>query len=466
MSRIQVRIPQELKVQLEQQALKDGIDFPEWLRINLHRLQQQYPGQIVVEDRVKIPNPYPMGYPNMGYPNMGYPNINAPSYGYNPYMPYPYFQPTNSLDKFIDNMGKMVQAKLMKELLQDKATPEEFMRAMQRGGLREGGDGWSFENMQKMQMLQNQHEQRMASINRDMMMAERQLEAARSHGDVGAESKALDTITALMAAQQGQSQNFMQQLMALQQTNSNSQQSMFTTALQTQRQQEADSANTRREYDARIEAMRTEMWTNMMSMMQQNQQIEVNHLRTEMERIRNEKGKDTLQQLKEIVEMRESSPIMKAAFDAAFGVQHESTIGKIIPQLKELGLDKTIEKVGGALVALATRPRVPKPSAIPTPGQTSNIPPPQPLEQLKLPTGQPNPTNQSFQNPQRHPTSQPSIPKSISPQTQTSTQPKPPAQFKTAKRTEDTRASPQGELPPESIGYTNLDVEGRKKSKT
>jgi len=349
-------------------------------------------------------------------------------------------------------MRKLVMVKIMQELLQGRSSAEEFIRASQGKMSAQKNDGFDMNAWMRYNMMQQQHE-------RSMMQATQQLEMARSRGDKSGENQAIQLMTALMANQSAQQQQFMQNFMATQQTNQQAQQSLFTTALQTQRSSDADSRTQQREWDGKIEIVRNQMMAGQMQSLNQMNQMHVNHLQLEMERIRSDKPKDTLKQLDELIRLRSTSPVYKAAFDAATGTTSETIIGKLIPQLKELGVDKLIDRIGGLLIGAVQKPKIPEPGApaIPSPtpitlpgGQpapTGTVPPgivtapPQPpgtpLENLRLPPA-PNAPSQ--------PPSQHAAP--------------PPKEFTATPQPPETVTKPQStvktEQPESAIGYTNL----------
>jgi hypothetical protein len=56
-SRINIRVPIELKARLEQEASKENMEFSAWLRLNLPKLEQEYPGRIYAEESIPVPIP-------------------------------------------------------------------------------------------------------------------------------------------------------------------------------------------------------------------------------------------------------------------------------------------------------------------------------------------------------------------------------------------------------------------------
>ena len=131
--------------------------------------------------------------------------------------------------------------------------------------------------------------------------------------------------------------------------------------------------------------------------------------------------KDPLTQLIEIDTLRKNSPILDAAFKGAFNIKEGGGIGEMIPKLKELGIDKVIDKVAQALPAIAARltgraapgmmPPSPEMMAPQVTTQGQEMPPPmrpptpeelQALEGQHLPPDQTNP-EQAGQPPESGP---------------------------------------------------------------
>jgi len=435
-----VRIPQETKAELEAMAAAENVDLATFVRRHFNELLME--SKISVDaggGTLQVPNPY--GQQPFPY----VPSVpNQPSYpGYYPRGGYG-FRPPDAIDTMVNDMRKLVMVKLMKELLQgnQSMTPEQFLLAAQ--GKKNGDDGFSWDKYMRFQMMTQQQD-------RAMMQAQQQLENARQRGDKGGENQAIQLMTALMANQSAQQQQFMQNFMAVQQTNQSAQTTLFNTALSTGQQRTADENQQRREYDQRMELLRTQMNTQNMTMVQAMNQQHVSHLTLEMERIRQEKPKDTIEQIAKLMELRKTSPVYKAAFDIAFGVTEESTIGKLIPQLKALGVDKLIEKVAATLGAAIMKPKVPTPSAIPAPTPIT-LPP----GQTRLPGLPPTPTGPQQPAQRLEDLTLPGTQKT--PQTREYTPtPTPP---ETATQPQTTKPSV---LPESAIGYTNIDREKQEK---
>ena len=381
---INIRIDQAVKQRLEQIAAQEGLDLPNYLRKHYDELVKQ--GTIAPEDDVRIQNPYINPYPQGQSP---YPPTVAPPTPPYPYATGPYGYPQqivvpDAMDQMINDMRKLVSVKMMKELLREEKTPEQFLASYQGKGA-PAKDDFSMQDLLKYQMMMNTFESQ-------KMTAQRELEMSREKGDKGGESRSLELITALTTAQMQQQQNFMQQFMLAQQNSQNVQQTLFTTALNTNREGENSARSERAEQDAKLEGIRNQMFQGQLNSTQQLSQVQLDFMNKEIERIRSEGGKkDILSQLNELLMLRSANPVYKAAFDAAFGVKDEGGIGSLIPKLKELGVDKVIDKVAGVLTGIVTRP-----PAIPTPTPTeaipmpNGIPPPTPptaaeLERMHLP---------------------------------------------------------------------------------
>jgi len=422
---LHVKIDQQLKAALEREAANSGTTFPIWIRTNLPRLVKEYPDRVIVEESGPFPPPLyePVAPPQQSYPYYNYPR---PQRRYQ----YPYQMKEKSpLDKMLEDMTKMVQVKMFKDLLQGTSSAEEFVRAARGDLLASKGknDGFDMNAWMKWSMIQGQQEMQ-------MVKAQQALEAARSSGDKAGENTALNMITALSTANMQQSQQFMQQLMATQATQSQSQQNLFTAALASNKEAGREASVERTAAQQRFDQMRTDMFTMQLANTRQLQELQIDSIKKEMTLIA-QKG-DWLSQMDKLLALRGKSPIYKAAFDAAFNIKDESTIGKILPQLKELGLDKFLEKVGGYLAQMVTRPKVPPPSPmspIPPPAQIiapSSTGSSKPLEDLKLPPPsrtQPLTTTPLTTNPPPPKKTQPSLPPQIK------------------------------ELPESAIGYSNLE---------
>lgn len=373
-SRLHARLDSDLKARLETIAAQAGVPFNKWLSQHLHELTQQYPGQITVEEGLDIPMPYIPGQPTSPYPPM--------PYGYQPQYGQHYYPQPDALDQFINEMRKIAVAQLMMDLVKGKANLQDVMAAKAGESKKEE---FSMKDMMQYTMMMGQLERQQAA-------QQQALELARSKGDKTGENNALNLLAALAQTQAAQQQNFMQQFMLAQQNSSNIQQTLFTTALATNRQTDEAARAERGETQVAMETLRQQMFTSQLSSTQQINQVQMDFMNKELARIQAESGKkDLLSQLNELLMLRQSSPIYKAAFDVAFGVKDEGGIGNLIPKLKEMGIDKVIDKVVTTISSLVVPPRgIPPPTAIPppTPGTIPGPlpgPTPEELEKLHLP---------------------------------------------------------------------------------
>ena len=367
-AQVQFRMDAELKRELEGRAINEGKQFPEWLRDHIMELKQQYPGRIIEEVVTS-----PMNVPYSQYPYSSY----NPQYGY--YPP----QPPDPMTQMVQEMKQMWMAKMMADMITGRNSVESTYAAMRNpDGAKK--DDFDMNSFMKYQMIQSQ-------LERQSMVAQQQLASARAAGDKGSENQAAQLIAQIAALQTQQSQNFMQLLVGLQTANSQTQTTLFNTALATNKENTVEARQQQSELSQQIEGVRNQLFTAQMTSLSEMNKIQVDNLSREIERIRNDKSGDMMTQLQKIVEMRKD-PIMKAAFDAAWGIKEESAIGKLIPQLKELGMDKVAERILNFLGGMVARPK------IPSPAEAAAIPPPLPitpqsLESLKLPSL--TPTTQS-----------------------------------------------------------------------
>jgi hypothetical protein len=402
---INVRVDAAIKQQLEQLAAAENLDLVTYLR--KHYLELVQKGTIIPEEDVRIPNPalnnpppvvgsvpmQPQYYPQYG-----------PQYGY--YPQYGYAQPPqqeDALDQFLKKMEKMAVARMFREIAEGKADVNDALALRASRGKDGEKDDMSMQDIMKMQMVQAQIDKQ---YQQQMFQAQQLAESARSKGDKQGESQALQLLTALSTAQMQQQQNFMQQFMLAQQNSSNVQQSLFTTALTGSHAQEEARAQERNQFSQQLQGLQQTMTTVQIAGLEKVNQVQVEFLRADLERVRNEPHKDVIQQMGDLLNMRNTNPVYKAAFDAAFGVKDESGIGNLIPKLKELGIDKVIDKVTGMLGSVFIRPpEIPQPTPpAPTPaGSTPQIPAPLPtpnpqeLEKLRLPPPGQQPTGQEQQ---------------------------------------------------------------------
>jgi hypothetical protein len=385
-SHINVRVDSAVKQRLEQQAAAEGLDLPNYLRKHYQELAQQ--GMIVPEENVSIPNP--MGYPQTAPPGYVPPIMPPQQYGYPPpayYYPPPQYatQPTgpDQLDIFVAEMRKLMLSQMMGKMMMDMqrggATPEDVVRAYKG----QEKDELSMQDIMKMQMVQAQIDKQ---YQQQMFQAQQQLENARNKGDKQGENQALQLLTALSTAQMQQQQNFMQQFMLAQQNAQATQQTLFTTALQTNRSSEDAARAERQIFQSQVENVRNDLFKTQLSGVESNNKLQVEYLKADLERIRNEKPKDVITQMGDLLNMRNTNPVYKAAFDAAFGIKDESGWASMIPKLKELGVDQVINKLTNVLGSVFVRP-----PSIPPPTAPAPIPAPMPvptaeeLQKLRLP---------------------------------------------------------------------------------
>ena len=360
-AQVQFRMDAELKRELEGRAINEGKQFPEWLRDHIMELKQQYPGRIIEEVVTS-----PMQMPYSQYPYSSY----NPQYSY---------QPPDPMTQMVQEMKQMWMAKMMADMITGRNSVESTYAAMRNpDGAKK--DDFDMNSFMKYQMIQSQ-------LERQSMVAQQQLASARAAGDKGSENQAAQLIAQIAALQTQQSQNFMQLLVGLQTANSQTQTTLFNTALATNKENTVEARQQQSELSQQIEGVRNQLFTAQMTSLSEMNKMQVDNLSREIERIRNDKSGDMMTQLQKIVEMRKD-PIMKAAFDAAWGVKEESAIGKLIPQLKELGMDKVAERILNFLGGMVARPKIPSPAEA---AMMPTIPPPLPitpqsLESLKLPS--------------------------------------------------------------------------------
>lgn len=459
---LNVRVPQEVKAELEVKAAAENLTLADYIRRHFQELLWAQRINVDSDTRVKVPNYW---YPYT--PQSGQPPFPPSPFGYSP--PYPQSYPPNypappstSTDRMLESMRKFVELKMMKELFGGGSTPEAFLAAARKGWIpdKPEKDEFSFDKLMRYQMWQQ-------NMDREMYRAQQQMELARRKGDAGEEKRAQDTLTNLMALSMQQNQAFLQQYMASQQQSNTAQQTLFTTALQSSRQADADAARSRSDMDVKLEGMRNQFWTGQLSNIQTLNALRVDNLMKEMERIRTEGG--LTNQISKMVELRKD-PVYKAAFDAAFGIKDETMIGKLIPQLKELGIDQFIGKVGGYLTGLIAKPPsiptpppatmpAPAPATLPAPLPPGAAPPPS----TAPPTGVPSPFPTPALGTPLEALSLPAQSTQQLPQpVQPATPPKPlefqaipmaPPEVFTPKQPKQNVQA----LPPEATGYTNLD---------
>jgi hypothetical protein len=401
---VNVRVNAGVKEQLTQLAAKEGLDLSNYMR--KHYLELVQSGSIVPEEDIRIPNPamYPPTVPP-GYIPQAQPQ---PQYYQQPYQPQYYYPPSpyaaqpDPLDSFISKMEKMAVAQMFQDMVNRKASPTEVVAAAKG---KADKDEFSMQDLMKMNMIQAQIDKQ---YQQQQMYAQNQLAQAQAKGDKQGESKALELITALTTAQMQQQQNFMQQFMLANQQASATQQTLFTTAMQGSRAQDDLRSQERNQFNTQLQGMQQSMTTVQLAGIENANRIQVEFLRADLERIRNEPKKDVIAQMGELLTMRNTNPVYKAAFDAAFGIKDGGGIGDLLPKLKDLGIDKVIDRVVSVLGSLVSRPQIPQPTipqptilepqqAIPMPGPMAQ---PTPAELQKLSqTGLPQTPGQPVRQP-------------------------------------------------------------------
>lgn len=441
---LHVRIPQWVKAELDAKAAGEGLTLNEYMNKHLEDLFREGKIEIAPKGATSIQIRNPWASPAM-QPGMS---------GYVP----------DVMDQALNEMRKMFLMKMFRDMLREDSasTPERYFQMMQgRGSMREKDD-FSMADMMKMQMMQNQQAMQQRENERSMMMMQQQLESARSRGDKGGEDKITQLMMAMLTGQSTQQQNWTQQFLAANQSASNAQTNLFQTALQSKSSSDENARSQEREMQGQIEKVRDQFMAAQMQTLQSMNQMTINQLNIEMQRIRNEQPKDTIKQMAELISLRDANPVYKAAFDAAFGVKNEGTLGKLIPQLKELGVDKLVERVGGFLWGMVSPPKIPAPGA---PGAGASIPAPSPPSLPTVPVPGPSavpgpvPLGQNLEQlrlpgPSTPASTTPASP--TQPTTKFTATPQPPENLKTS---QDQLVS----SPDSSIGYTNLDVERRDK---
>ena len=354
-SQLTVRVEPEVKHELEVLAASQGKQLADFVRENFDRLLLERKIKVVEGDSgsSSIRVPYYPSYPQAPLVPM-YPTPQYPSPGYHPGYPgYPPGPPPDAMDEMVKSMQKLVIFKVMAGMIRDNVPPEALINYAKAGSK---GDDIDIGQMMKYQMLQSQ--------------LERQLEMARSHGDKGGENKILEYMMALSTAQMGQSQQFLNQFATMGAASSQAQQALFNTALQTSNQSSQESRNQANVFNERIEKIRGDLQTNQLNSMQKINEIQLNNLTLEIQRVRTEGSKDPLTQLANLIKMRDESPVYRAAFDAAFGVKNEGMLSALLPILKELGAEKVAATVMDALGKIfrpQPTPMIPPPAAIPPP---------------------------------------------------------------------------------------------------
>jgi hypothetical protein len=437
-----VRLDGPTRERLTQAAASENIDLPNYLRKHYWELVQQ--GIIVPEDEIRIPNPGTNPY--NPYAQNPYP---PPQYPYQPYgyppAPAPYaVQPTapDQMDIMFADIRKMWMTKLMAEMMQGKREIEDVYHGMQTG--KAGGEKeFSMKDMMQWQMMINMQDRQ---YQEKMQNAQVALEAARGRGDKAGENQALQLITALATTQAQQGQNNMQQMMAMMQMANNTQQAMYTTSINAATQVSDRQAAERQNFQTQLNTMQQTLTSQQIEAMKSTNTLQLEGLRMQMENVKN--IKDPLTQLIELDTLRKNSPILDAAFKGAFGISGGG-IGDMIPKLKELGIDKIIDKATQALPAIAA-------ALMGNRGQQP-IPPPAPeTTTVQIPGPLPTPTPEELKNLQEQhlPTTTEETPVQ-NPDTvgYTNLVTMPPPEKKVY--TPETPTPPQTQNP-DTVGYTNL----------
>lgn len=359
-----VKIDGAARPEIDRLANLENISTNEYVRRHIDDLLQK--GWVFYDDssRMQAPNIfYPDPPPRAVVATDDAPNPPQDHYmfsqrGY--YNPYRVAPPPSrdELDDLVSTMKKMVTVKMMKGLIHGEVNPEHFAQAVTS---RQAMDDISIEKLLKYKTLMNFNEPQKES---EMTKLMQQYMIAQMTGDKGKGDKTLEMMMAMFANQSAQAQ--------IQSTNQNN---LFANALNMQRETNEAKLASSEKVAQRTQDFQTQMANVSQGFMQQVFNMQIQQQKAEMERIRNDKSKSPLDQLALLVSMRDSSPVYKAAFNAALGVKDESMVGKLLPQLKEWGVDKVVEKVGSALVGLAVKPPAPPaPSAIPMPGSPAGAP--------------------------------------------------------------------------------------------
>lgn len=454
-SYINIRVDTAVKAQLEQLAAAEGTDLVTYMRRHYMELIQK--GAITPDEDIKILNP-------SVYPQTAPPGYIPPAQLQ--YQPYPAYYapnqfatqpvPPDQMDIFLSEIRKLLVSQMMAKMLMEIQkgggnSYEDMLRLYQLGqppgAAAKKSDDLSMQDIMKMNMVQAQIDRQWQQ---QQAYAQQQLLNAQSKGDKQGESKALELITALTTAQMQQQQNFMTQFMVAQQNASNVQQTMFTTALAGSRAQDDARGQERNQFSQQLQGLQQTMTTVQIAGLERVNQIQVDFLKGDLERIKNEPRKDVIAQMGELLNMRNTNPVYKAAFDAAFGVK-EGGIGDILPKLKDLGVDKVIDKVVGLLGSLVTRPAIPQPT-IPQPTMEGQ-------QAIPLPGPMPQPTPEDLAK-----LSQTGLPQQLVPRPTQQIVPierpqeiisiEKPAGYTNLDRD---AAGERIQLPTEAVGYTNLD---------
>jgi hypothetical protein len=364
---IGIRMDTATKERLTQLAKAENISLKDYIQKYYTQLINS--GQIQTDEEITIPNPN-LNNPPPYNPQPYYPGTVPGQPVYYPQQPQYYPQPQQQapqlplgeLDLMLADFRKMYMVNMMARLMEGKENMKEVYEAA-TGKAAGAKEEFTMNDMMKFQMMQ----QTMAA---QQAQAERQLENARSHGDKAGENQALQLITALATSSNQQSQNFMTQFMTAMQMQQGTQTAMFQTALSTGRQSDDAARQERNQFSNEINNVRTQMTNVQMTALQESAKMQMGFMQTELERIRNEPKKDVIAQMGELLTMRNTNPVYKAAFDAAFGVKDEGGIGGMIPKLKELGVDKIIDTVVKVASGFLTRPPQEGAGAIPAPDQS------------------------------------------------------------------------------------------------
>uniref|UniRef100_A0A6M3IDQ7 Uncharacterized protein n=1 Tax=viral metagenome TaxID=1070528 RepID=A0A6M3IDQ7_9ZZZZ len=440
---LSVRIPTPVKAEIDALAAKLGISTSDYVRKYWETLLND--GKVIVDEDKKVnvvnpnwPGPYrPPG--GGGYPQGGY-------YNYPVHAPAGFPQQQDEMDKFLSELRKMAIAQMFTKFIQGTLSPEQLVQRAGGGGSSDSLP--SVETIMKYKMLGKEDDS-----TKQMQMLMMQMMASRAAGDKGGENKATELMVALMANQSNQSSNFLNQFMASQQAGSTQTRDFFTAALgasagNSDKQRTADN-----QHNQTLMALQGQIAQSNQAMMSQMFNQQLGWAQMEMQRIKDSKDKSPVDQLAALVELRDTNPVYKAAFNAVMGVKEESMLGKIIPQLKEMGLDKVIENVGGALAGMVMKPKIPAPATISSPmPMIPGMPP-----QMETPSGPPVSGITGLEH-LRLPTMPGETPTETQPQTEqsatdefTPTPNAPPETFTVHAQDIESIG-----LPPEATGYTNL----------
>lgn len=446
---LSVRVDPATRQALEAMAAAEGKTLPDYLRDHYHELVSK--GTIIPEEEIRIQNPGPA--PNQPYGYGGY-----GGYQMQPHYPPPYPYATvpagpDQMDIMFAEMRKIWMTKLLAEMIEGKRNIEDIYLQMQAG--KNGGTrkDTSLEDIMKYQMIMNQQDRQYQN---QLNAANLQLEQARNKGDKKGENDALQLITALATTQAQQSQNNMQQIVAMMQMANNTQATMYNTSLNAANQAQERQSQERREFQQQMANIQNNLTNTQLESIKSTSSLQLGFLQQELERIRNDPKKDPISQLIELDKLRHESPILDAAFKGAFGIK-EGGLSDLIPKLKEIGIGPLIDKVGQILPTLATGlmgggKRAPPP---PPPGTSVPGPMPEPTaEQLQQLAN----TSLEEEEGEEIQVEQQEVPDTVG-YTNLSIMQTPPKQAQTNPSQPTRPATPTKSTPqqnPETVGYTNL----------